>query len=59
MQLVAELLIKSVRFKFVNLRKQPVIIYCYKSSLLQHIKLQYKLMDVTLHRNFTVELLAR
>ena len=40
MQLVAELLIKSVRFKFANLRKQPVIIYYYKSSLLQHIKLQ-------------------
>ena len=32
MQLVAEVFTKSVRFKFVSLRKQPVIIYCYKSS---------------------------
>ena len=40
MQLVAELLIKIVRFKFVNLRKQPVVIYRYKSFLKQHRRLQ-------------------
>ena len=32
MQLVAEVFIKSVRFKFVSLWKQPIISYCYKSS---------------------------
>ena len=58
MQLVAEVFIKSVRFGLVSLRKQLIIIYCYKSSFfLQTHKVT--VMDVTLHRNFTGELLAR
>ena len=53
MQLVAEVFIKSVRFKFVSLRKQPIIIYCYKSSF---FFTTHKVTVETYGRNTTQEL---
>ena len=55
MQLVAEVFIKSVRFKFVSLRKQPIIIYCYKSSFFT----THKITVETYGRNTTQELYSR
>ena len=55
MQLVAEVFTKSVRFKFVSLRKQPVIIYCYKSSFFTTYKVTVEIYG----RNTTQELYWR
>ena len=54
MQLVAEVFTKSVRFKFVSLRKQPVI-YCYKSSFFTTYKVTVEIYG----RNTTQELYWR